>query len=277
MSARPTHFLCIPLLCPSSTPQLSSSLRSFIDTISQPPHANLDGSPFLPAEAIRPLGTLHLTLGVMHLPSQPALDAAISLLRSLDVKAIARQALTATTGATAESPLTITLAGLNALPTPKTASVLYAKPTEQSALLPFASAIRQQFIDAGFMKFEYTNNAARQRVPRPLLLHATVANTLYAPKPRGGGAASASRSARGGRSGKGGGDKQKVTVDTTELLYAFNEPTPFVWAENIPIDRVCICEMGAKPLADDVHGLGHAYRVVEERLLTGEEEEISFR
>lgn len=312
MSARPTHFLCIPLLSSSSTPQLASSLRSFTETISQPPHAHLDGSPLLPAEAIRPLGTLHLTLGVMNLSSQPALDAAISLLRSLDLKAIASQAIktntdagndtartTTTSTATTTSrttatpttmntssavsasesasssssspvpvsPPTINLAGLNALPAQKSASVLYAKPIQDTSsstptppLSPFASALRQQFIDAGLMKLEYVNDAARQRVPRPLLLHATIANTLYAPKPR-------RRPARGGFRGARSNNNDKLTIDTTELLYAFNQPTPFVWAKNIPIDRVCICEMGAKPLADDADGLGQAYRVVEEKLL----------
>ena len=48
--------------------------------------------------------------------------------------------------------------------------------------------------------------------------------------------------------------------------------SPFIWARDLPLDRICICEMGAKavpPAQEDPDGplLGQAYRVVAERKL----------
>ena len=142
---------------------------------------------------------------------------------------------------------------------------------------------------------------------RPLLLHATIANTIYL----------------GRRWPRGGGRKKKIyTFDASELLARFgggdvpethngNQPhqrrdiprnrgkgkqkykegqleaavgiegeqdlrkpqvkTPFIWAHDIPLDRLCICEMGAKPVPhDESQGgpiLGEAYKIVAERSL----------
>jgi activating signal cointegrator complex subunit 1 len=46
---------------------------------------------------------------------------------------------------------------------------------------------------------------------------------------------------------------------------------PFVWASNVPIEKLCICEMGAKTLTEEDNHLaarlGQEYRVVAERRL----------
>lgn len=63
-SKRPTHFLCLPLITPSSRPHLSASIAAFnTDATTHPSHGGLG----FPQSALRPLGTLHLTLGVMSL------------------------------------------------------------------------------------------------------------------------------------------------------------------------------------------------------------------
>lgn len=125
---------------------------------------------------------------------------------------------------------------------------------------------------------------------RPLLLHATIVNTIYA-KGKGGG--HGGRGGRGGRGGDGRGDKRKrqYTFDAREILARYRDytspgesvestetvpdaavpdnegsgsegegslskrkGTPFVWARDFPIESVCICEMGAKKLVPDLNG-----------------------
>lgn len=81
---RLTHFLCLPLVTPTSRPQLSSAITSFRDKVTKTGTPELpDG---IPEKAIRPLGTLHLTLGVMSLLSQERIDSALKLLRGLDFR-----------------------------------------------------------------------------------------------------------------------------------------------------------------------------------------------
>ncbi|KAL4970797.1 uncharacterized protein BDV14DRAFT_194587 [Aspergillus stella-maris] len=98
-----THFLCIPLVNAVSLPQLESSLATFKKTIAQFPPESKEGNvraqyenerpePRIPDDAIRPVGTLHLTLGVMSLPTQERLDEALHFFRSLDLVALMSEA-----------------------------------------------------------------------------------------------------------------------------------------------------------------------------------------
>ncbi|KAL4953140.1 AKAP7 2'5' RNA ligase-like domain-containing protein [Aspergillus filifer] len=98
-----THFLCIPLVNAVSLPQLESSLATFKETIAQlPPESkerdvraqddNERSEPRIPDDAIRPVGTLHFTFGVMSLPTQERLDEALQFFRSLDLVALMREA-----------------------------------------------------------------------------------------------------------------------------------------------------------------------------------------
>ncbi|KAK1993982.1 hypothetical protein LX36DRAFT_661002 [Colletotrichum falcatum] len=73
---KPTHFLCIPLVTQISRPQLSKSLGDFKAYISSPRTYGI------PQSAVRPLGTIHITLGVMHLPGTEDVDRAAEVLRS---------------------------------------------------------------------------------------------------------------------------------------------------------------------------------------------------
>jgi activating signal cointegrator complex subunit 1 len=47
--------------------------------------------------------------------------------------------------------------------------------------------------------------------------------------------------------------------------------SPFIWAQDVPLDRLCICQMGAKPVPyDELKGdpeLGEEYTVIGQRRL----------
>ncbi|PGG98277.1 hypothetical protein AJ79_08914 [Helicocarpus griseus UAMH5409] len=349
---RLTHFLCLPLVNATSIPQLVSSLAEFKSAIPlMPPpvsarvaaSAQLPHTPLLPDGALRPLGTLHLTLGVMSLPTQERLEEALNFLQSLDLESMlrdaetqARAAVAAETTSAPPQPLSINLTSLHALPRAKTATILHAQPVDAtSRLYPFCVSLRNKFIEAGFIYQEMvkgSNNPGDQSSsvnaaansdpedlngdnddaqveptqlqpqpqtqiikpskPRPLLLHATIANTVYLPR----------------RKQRDGKRKDTLKIDARELLMEFGsyvppatipnenvqvqgysdeereqakrlerqgkiDKPPFVWARDVPIDRVCICEMGAKPVENDGDGtegrprLGEAYVSIAERSL----------
>lgn len=373
---RLTHFLCLPLVNQTSIPQLIASLEEFKASIplvssSAASRAVAAGhapaqTPLVPDGALRPLGTLHLTLGVMSLPTQDQVDEALNFLQSLDVVSIMQEAEAETRVALpagkgkepaaadqaiddALSPLTVNLTSLQAMPSKRSATILHASPVDPtSRLYPFCVRLRNKFIEAGFIHQEMikgsggkksgdappetpavgdgqhgsgsegdlpnirsaktSSQATASRRPRPLLLHATISNTIYL-----------GRRWNQGEKGGGGGKKKKEVYkfDATELLSRFGDPsppaasqqkssglsrkaiprnqpfeieneetvrgeeerpqptprsqTPFVWAEGIPLNRLCICEMGAKPVPhDDSQGgpeLGEEYTVVGERSL----------
>ncbi|KAK2800225.1 hypothetical protein FQN50_008189 [Emmonsiellopsis sp. PD_5] len=364
---RPTHFLCLPLINPTSTPQLVSSLAEFKHSIPLVPapvpahiaaSAQLPHQHLFPADAIRPLGTLHLTLGVMHLPTQERLEEALGFLSGLDLSGMLREAglqrseelvnADADADDAPPAPLFASLKGLHALPKARQASILHAQPVDETGrLYPFCVGVRQRFIDAGLMECEMVraprsgnqgkmgmeSNARDDNnndgggeninintgnigdisqpqppfptskepergagIPRPLLLHATIANTVYLPR----------------RKQRDSKRKETLKFDARELLASFNGSEyaattaemsgsgsdgeeqggkqkqkqvqsqmrdPFVWAKDIPIDRICICEMGAKPVEDDGRKggpvLGEAYLSVGGRsLVFGGGEEV---
>ncbi|KAI9745384.1 MAG: hypothetical protein M4579_007647, partial [Chaenotheca gracillima] len=118
-----THFLCLPLVTPASRAQFLTSLHRFSNDVSAhlSPSTSADSTPAMPehdgggvkiptsatssettnpagsmhaklGRAIRPLGTLHLTLGVMSLPDQAGVDRAVELLRSIDLREMLRGA-----------------------------------------------------------------------------------------------------------------------------------------------------------------------------------------
>ncbi|PKS06938.1 hypothetical protein jhhlp_005534 [Lomentospora prolificans] len=227
-----THFLCIPLVTPASRSQLSRSLAEFREDVTS------ENSFAVPPGAVRPLGTLHLTLGVMSLREEGKLEEATSLLRGLklgeildSVREAAKErmgkAVTAV-GQTAsgedritigEETLTISLKGLQTMHKPAQAKVLYAAPVDARGLLyPFCERVRTAFVDAGLMVDE----------KRALLLHATVVNTIYA--------------RRGGRGAAVRG-KKPLTLDARVLLDRYED---FMWMDNQVVEGVALCKMGAK-------------------------------
>ncbi|KAL2862887.1 uncharacterized protein BJX67DRAFT_375003 [Aspergillus lucknowensis] len=248
-----THFLCLPLVNDISLPQLESSLAAFKASIPpSPAKADLtevqrryqQQRPLIPDDAIRPVGTLHLTLGVMSLPTSQRLDEALRFFHSLDLAALLRKAeasaaqkkrLNATStwetnstqttndaggafgttpteelpqdGSTPSEPFTISLESLHALPRVRSATILHAVPVDPtSRLYPFCEMLRKEFVEAGFLQKDYKRESKTTRQPReqppeqqqdqppasppqqppttepelrPLLLHATVVNTIY--------------------------------------------------------------------------------------------------
>ncbi|CAO1605347.1 hypothetical protein XANCAGTX0491_008867 [Xanthoria calcicola] len=176
-------------------------------------------------------------------------------------------------------PLTLSFTGLKSMQSPKSTSFLYVPPTDTTGrLYPFCQSLRNHFTADGFMLEE----------DRALKLHATILNTIYAGKvfpskklvqgPDG-----RSRVAEGGVSvsgdegdehheqvsgkladeeellegrkegtkpkgkKKGKRKKQVVKFDARELMERYVD---FVWAQDVRIEKVAICEMGAKKLTD---------------------------
>ncbi|KAI6092688.1 kinase A anchor protein [Hypoxylon rubiginosum] len=226
----PTHFLCLPLVTGTSRHQLSANLSAFSADVTSP------DSFAIPEQAIRPIGTLHLTIGVMSFPKDEGLDKAVALLKTLvprkisaNVKADTTPAASAKSGQESDSmkelpgPLSVTLRGLHSMqPSASKASVLYAPPVDtDGTLLRFCENLRSAFQDAELIAVEN----------RPLLLHATIVNTIYVKE----------------RNRKGAKRHEKLTIDARGILDRYED---FVWMENIPIEKVAICRMGAKKQDD---------------------------
>jgi activating signal cointegrator complex subunit 1 len=257
---RLTHFLCIPLVTPISQTALQTSLASFRSKITSPTPENPAG---IPGAAVRPPGTIHLTLGVMSLLTQDRINGAVSFLRKVDLSALLASSRPAAvlsnppsgeTGAREEGEgtrrenevplvaaaassapesvgLEITLRGLESTHDPSQTSILYAAPLDSDgSLYTFCNRLRSIFLDAGFL------------IPgtRPLLLHATLLNTIYVPGIRG-----ESGDASGGAGH--GGNRARMVIDARGMLETFKEWT---WVESVRIEKVAICRMGAQRVRD---------------------------
>ncbi|KAI1210448.1 kinase A anchor protein [Annulohypoxylon truncatum] len=227
----PTHFLCLPLVTRASRHQLSTSLSAFGADVTSP------DSFAIPEQAVRPLGTLHLTIGVMSFPKDEGLEKAVTLLKTLVPKSILASIKAAevtsaaansarepdgTTKEPSGSPpplLSLTLRGLHSMqPSASKASVLYASPSDpEGHLQRFCENLRSTFQEAGLMAVEN----------RPLLLHATILNTIYVNKGR-----------KRGR---------KLLIDASGILDRYGD---FVWMEDMPVEKIAICKMGAKKQED---------------------------
>jgi activating signal cointegrator complex subunit 1 len=121
------------------------------------------------------------------------------------------------------SHLDITLRGLTSMHPPARTSCLYTSPFDSTGqLYSFCLKLRDIF------------TAAHLLVPenRPLLLHATILNTVYVPGVRG----------RGNGHGHGK-NKAKLIIDARELLEDYED---FEWMKDVRVEKVAICRMGAK-------------------------------
>lgn len=102
-----THFICVPLVTTESRPELEASMKRFRDAVTVDKSrttalaerdadtrspCQMDMIPGVHPQAIRPVGALHCTLGVMSL-DKTSLEEAIRLLMALDVEAMLRAAL----------------------------------------------------------------------------------------------------------------------------------------------------------------------------------------
>jgi len=223
-----THFLCLPLANTTSRLQLAENLAAFRADVTSP------ASHGIPADAVRPVGTLHLTLGVMSLKDEK-LEKAIELLKSLKPEGILSTTETPTIPGVPPQPkpseeeeegvqkpsiadiLSLKLQGLHSMQDPRKATVLYASPSDRNGVLQqFCEKLRAPFLDAGFM---IKDN-------RPLLLHATIVNTIYA-KSRV----------------KGKPHGSRLTIDARDIIDRYGDQ---VWANHINLTKLAICKMGAK-------------------------------
>jgi activating signal cointegrator complex subunit 1 len=271
-----THFLCLPLVTDTSKPQLQTGLEKLKDDLEQ--------DALVPTKAVRPLGTLHLTLGVMSLDDTQLEEAKRylqelslhRLLRDLTQRKLAEKA--AEDGAISENlnaaampdtdSLTIDLEALTPMQSPRNTSILYASPKDSTQrLVQFATLLREEFTEKGFM-IEDT---------RPLKLHATIINTIYAKQGGRRGRKSHVRETLkhiehkvsphhheakdnhdGFAAGSGEDDntpsrseghgpdaKSWMRFDASTLIDRYKD---FTWAEDVRIDRVQICRMGAKKI-----------------------------
>lgn len=212
-----THFLCIPLVTDASQPRLEASLAQFHDAVTTE-HINSNG---LHPKAVRPLGTLHLTLGVMSL-DDAKLSRAIACLQDLDVSGLLEQA---SAQKVAFSPLVIDLIGLASMHPLRKTSILYVSPSDPTdRLYAFCTAVQNVFKEQRLLVED----------ERPLKLHATIVNTVYA---------------KGDRSeGHGVNAKSPIKIDATAILRDFEK---YVWAEGIVMERIAICEMGARKVVTE--------------------------
>lgn len=237
-----THFLCIPLVTPISRPQLTASLASFRDDVTG---AKDLGGFDLPVEAVRPVGTLHLTLGMMSFPGNLGLNKAVELLRSIEPREIlAGVKSPVTPGAAGQtttqkgetvSQVLLTLKGLNSMQKPEKTTVLFAPPSDPEGILQgFAEQIKATFKDAGLLAPDEW----------PLLLHATIVNMVYV---------------KGGRNGhKGKKWSRDVIGDAQAMMDRYEDQ---VWMEKVPLEKIAICRMGAKPVEEDGLVVDAAYEV----------------
>ncbi|KAG8414362.1 hypothetical protein J3459_014828 [Metarhizium acridum] len=217
----PTHFLCLQL----ASSQLTKNLAAF--------RADVTGaSGFgVPDDAVRPPGTLHLTLGVMSLKPEdvgPTIEV-LKTLRPRDMLAELRAAnnpLASTTASQSRNTgggLSISLRGIQSMTHASRTSVLYAAPSDAEGILyDFCQGLRKPFRETGLIEDEN----------RPLLLHATVVNTVYVR----------------GRERGSGRRKEKLMLDATDLMRKYED---YVWVEDMPVSRVAVCRMGARKVDGD--------------------------
>ena len=171
---------------------------------------------------------------------------------------------------TAQVPMIISLASLGTMRQPSKTTMLYTTPSDPTGrLMPFCESVRDHFTRAGFL---LPKN-------RPLRLHATVLNTIYASGFRDSGQLApqqgrafdhddnhgddaddddrkaqeqAKETKRDGRRKK----KKPLEIDAAALLERFRE---FKWAEDVSLEKLAICKMGAEKVVDEEG------RVVDER------------
>lgn len=279
--ARLTHFLCLPLVTSASRPQWQASLKKLQDDV------NGVYSSTLCPEMIRPPGTIHVTIGVMSLPTAELEQAARALLHGDDVARCLRESMklnvtetarkslsdekitseqndpkhetsstvqkvgspSTSTSPTLLSPSTTSFSGLQAMGIPTSTSILFAPPADPE------SRIRQLCVSVQGI-FQAANLMVREN--RPLKLHATVLNTIYAPKSR-------RQPQEAGTKSETGVSKKKLwgkhfKFDATEILDRYAE---FEWAIDVRLEKLSLCRMGAQKVIVDRELVDQEYEEVD--------------
>lgn len=280
--ARLTHFLCLPLVNSASRPQWQASLKKFLD------EGSATDLPAVCQETIRPLGTLHITIGVLSLPTSELEQAARVMLHSDEVDRILRESmklhitktmgtLSATNNDKEEAkqqidqvggdsglgstspctsptdpepllPLTTTFSGLQAMHSPNLTSVLFAPPTDpESRVHHLCISLQRVFQAANLMVQEN----------RPLNLHATILNTIYA---------SHGSHQQGSVVGSGSASRRKRTrqkpmkFDATKILERYAD---FEWARDVRLEKLSLCKMGARKKVENGEVVDEEYEEVD--------------
>ena len=115
----------------------------------------------------------------------------------------------------------MTLSGIHSMQSPSKTSSLYLSPTDaHPALTPFCRKLQAAFRSAGFLEPE----------TRPLKLHAAVIKTVFA---------------REAISGKKRWSKGSGKIEATELMERYKD---YEWVKDMRVDRIAICEIGAKKI-----------------------------
>lgn len=170
----------------------------------------------------------------MNLSDPTSLQVARDVLRRCELGSYLANARrgTVTEEKTQEGGLRVTLKGLQALRDPARTTVVYIPPLDPSGTLyAFCERVRNDFRAAGLMAAD----------ERPLLLHATVVNTIYVPGQR-----------------KVRGSSGKLEIDARGMIDGYDG---CVWLEDMDVEGVRLCEMGAKKVEG---GEDERYAVVDE-------------
>ena len=255
-----THFICLPLVNADSKPQLEKALKTFRQDVTGVTTENLSTSdlprdepspgalPHIHPKSVRPLGTLHLTLGVMSL-NEDQLAKAIAYLNELDLVAILSEASAGSMEPVVTEGIKIDMVGLESMHAVENTSILFAAPTDPTnRLYPFCVAVQNAFKSAGYLGQD----------DRQLKLHATLINTIYAKGRRrpeskpvtitSTGEVISNSSVPNNRShGHGPNADAPSKFDARSILDKYQD---HVWARSITLDRISICEMGAKKITD---------------------------
>jgi activating signal cointegrator complex subunit 1 len=298
----PTHFLCLPLVTSSSRPQLLDALkrlRSHVEMDSiEIAHLQMeDNAPQqpkrVPITAIRPVDTLHLTIGVLH---ETQLPVAFEVLQQLDLRKLLNEnnldlsSNDSPKESPKDEPLCVSLGSLKSMQAPDVTrtAVLYAAPHDTSnRLQAFSEALRQTFTDRKAMLPDR----------RPLLLHATLVNTIYirgkdmeimrrtppsedtpaddeadvvisaqdspSSKQRAGAVGKSPQAGNTHRKKRG----RKVTFDAQDILQQYSGQS--LTSPDMPwrIESLAICKMGAQKYFEDGVLVKEAYVALADRNL----------
>jgi activating signal cointegrator complex subunit 1 len=207
----------------------------------------------------------------MSLLTPERVESALKLLQGLDLKALlskcdSEKKSTNVSEAQPETrketqsneetlPLEITLKGLVPMQNAAKTSVLYMPPVDDELrLYRFCQGLKEAFVKEGLIVEE----------DRPLLLHATIINTIYVKSPPPSASSRSNGNVRGaGRGGRGSkGKKERLVIDARDLIEEFED---FEWMSNVRVERVAVCRMGAKKveseLGNEIEELGEEYEV----------------
>ncbi|KAI5818125.1 AKAP7 2'5' RNA ligase-like domain-containing protein [Pyronema omphalodes] len=227
-SNKPSHFLSLPL---HHVPKLQDSIDQLVEEI-----ATKFPSLKIPEGAVRPAAAAHITLGVMSLDSEEKILRAVEMLKNMDMRAIWEKTVHFVDNKDSQSSgpikFKLSLQGLETMGSRSNATVLFTTPIDPSnRLRHFTIEIRTKFIEKGLILDE-------KRTFKP---HLTVINTRYCVK----------KGARKSPTTCG------VKLNCQELVKHMGQR---VLLEEVEIDQIAICMMGAKD-KDGVTG-GAGYEVL---------------